>query len=274
MYLASALNLNDADTVSPSESARAAVTTDRERLAYEAAAPVFRRLQEAVSAAGDTITRDDQRNLNKACLVPWLEHVLSLDAPLGWGFAMIRSEFTDDSRWKAYRDAVDGAVRNALLFKAPSGRTEAAQAKFTMLYADRTSGPQEEATSSISKLRQRFAELRSGPRWTPGLREEVFLYADTAAIESLDTERPFCWALEAEQDADDPAEPDAQGLKLALIQVAPTLYARILQRHLGPPQDKTVRRWAPFIGPPTIQNLRSQIRWAEDGIWPPVHQWN
>lgn len=207
-------------------------------------------------------------------MVPWLEHVLGPSAPPVWGFAMICSDYTDDSRWTGYRDVVDNAVRNALLAQTSVGRMEAALAKFTMLYADYPNGSQEDAELSVPLLRQRFGELRSSPQWTSGLHEEVLLYADTAAIESLDTERPFCWALEAEQDPDDPADPNAQGLKLALIQVAPTFYARILQRHLGPPQDETRRRWAPFMGPPTIHHIRSQVYRAEDGIWPPAHQLN
>jgi hypothetical protein len=215
---------------------------------------------------------DDRRNLTKANRVPWLEHVLSPNAPPAWGFAMIRPDLADESRWRRYVDAVDRAVGHALSFKSPSDRTDLVRAKFTMLYADLLTGEQEGPSSPA--LRHRFAELRSGTEWTSGLREDVFLYVDTAALESLDTERPFCWSFETEQNANDPTELEARGLKVALVQLAPTFYARLLQKELGDLQVDGRSRWAPYNGPPTLMNLHSQTRWAKDGIWPPPHQWN
>jgi hypothetical protein len=264
--------VHNADVLPPSETARAAATTERERLACQAATRVFARLKEAVSAARQALSMDDRRNLTKSNRVPWLDHVLSPNAPPAWGFAMIRSDFADESRWRRYVDAVDRAVSHALAFKSSSGQTDLARAKFTMLYVDHSSGEQE--GPSPPTLRQNFTELRSDIKWTDGLREDVFLHADTAALESLDTERPFCWALEAGQNADDPTELDARGLKVALVQFAPTLYARLLQKDLGDLQDDSRSRWAPYNGPPTLLNLHSQTRRAEGGIWPPPHQWN
>jgi hypothetical protein len=264
--------VHNAGILPPSETARAAATTERERLACEAATPVFVRLKDAVSAARQALSMDDRRNLTKSNRVPWLEHVLSPDAPPAWGFAIIRSDFADESRWRRYLDAVDKAASHALVFKAHTGQTGAARAKFKMLYADHPSGEQE--GPSPPALRQKFAELRSGIEWTPGLREDVFLYADAAVLESLDTERPFCWALEAEQSADDPKELEARGLKVALVQISPTFYARLLQKDLGDLQDDSRSRWAPYNGPPTLLNLHSQTRRAESGTWPPPHQWN
>jgi hypothetical protein len=185
---------------------------------------------------------------------------------------MIRSDFADESRWRRYVDAMDRAVSHALSFKSPSDRTDLARAKFTMLYAGLPNWDQ--GGLSTPALREQFAELRSGTDWTSGLREDVFLYVEASALESLDIERPFCWALEAEQNANDPKELEARGLKVALVQVAPTLYARLLQKDLGDLQDDSRSRWAPHNGPPTLMNLHGQIGRAKDGIWPPPHQWN
>jgi hypothetical protein len=264
--------VHNADSLPPSETARAAATTEHERLACEAATPIFARLKKAVAAARQELSMDDRRNLTKANRVPWLEHVLSPNAPPAWGFTVIRSDFADESRWRRYVDALDRAVSHALAFKSSSGQTDLARAKFTMLYADHPSGEQERP--SPPDLQQKFAELRSGTEWTSGLREDVFLYVDTAALESLDTERPFCWTLEAVQSTDDPTEFAARGLKVALAQISPTFYARLLQKDLGDLQEDNRSRWAPYKGPPTLLNLHSQIGRAKDGIWPPPHQWN
>lgn len=225
-------------------------------------------------AARDMMDSDDNRNLTITTrfLPSWLDHVLAVSAPPAWGFAMIRSDFSDDNRWKEYRDAVDRSVNAALISKASMGRMESAQAKFLMLYADDPSVMQDEGGPSLRGLRQKFTDLKSSPQWTLGLRHDVFLYADLAALESISTDRPFCWAVEAEPDADDPTEPEAQALKVALIQVAPTLYARLLQKELPDPRVPKRSRWTPYNGPPTLRNLRSQVGRSRDGVWPPPHQ--
>jgi hypothetical protein len=264
--------VHNADSLLPSETARAAATTERERLACEAATPVFARLKDAISAARQALSMDDRRNLTKSNRVPWLEYVLSPNASSAWGFAMIWSDFADESRWRRYIDAVETAAKHALAFKAHTGQTGATRANFVMLYADLPNGGHGGLLTPA--LRQKFAELRSGTEWTYGLREDVFLYVDTAALGSLDTERPFCWALEAELNADDPIELEARGLKVALAQLSPTFYARLLQKDLGNLQDDSRSRWAPYNGPPTLMNLHSQIGRAKDSIWPPPHQWN
>ena len=147
---------------------------------------------EKMTAARDMIDSDDRRNITKANRLPWLEHVLSTSAPPAWGFAMIRSDFSNDNRWKEYRDAVDRALNAALISKASAGRMESAQAKFLMLYTDDSSVVRDEGTESLQGLRQKFADLKSSPEWTSGLRHDVFLYADSAALESISTDRPFC----------------------------------------------------------------------------------
>jgi hypothetical protein len=261
--------VHNTDSLLPSETARAAATTERERLACEAATPIFARLKDASSSSA---VNDDRRTLTKSNRVPWLEYVLSPNAPPAWGFVMIRSDFADESRWRRYIDAVGMAAKHAPAFKAHTGQTGATRANFVMIYADLPNG--EHGGLSTPALWQKFAELRSGIEWTYGLREDVFLYVDTAALESLDTERPFCWALEVEQNADDPTELEARGLKVALAQLSPTFYARLLQKDLGDLQDESRSRWAPYNGPPTLLNLHSQIGRAKDGIWPPPHQWN
>ncbi|RDW90006.1 uncharacterized protein DSM5745_01781 [Aspergillus mulundensis] len=295
------LSLEDRDLMSR---AMDAATTDDLRVAREAAQRVNQRLTDAWLAAMDTLSNDDIRNLKFAINVPWQEHVLQLqpgstsagDSGQGQGLDRERGRFGlvvfyqegegqgegggGRGRLPEYKSQIETAIHHGLHFSIDIIKDET-RGRFALHWVAVPGIGNEELDPSA--LRSRFSTMLSNSEIPSGFRRDAFLYVDDEAYRSRETARPYLWLAEPEPQPDPQSEngagteaqsqppPPAEALrplKVDIKHIAPTLFARLVQRDLeGEARRKPYRNTSELskLHAATQSRARNEI----DGIWPP-----
>lgn len=234
-----------------------AATTWEMKAAQTSAHRVRRQRHVVSSAAYQSMNDEDRKNITFAMRVPWQEHVLGLNV-LVCGLVVFRAaDVDDDVEWITYKQQIQTAIHHGLHLKRQRV-VEAAIAKLTMHWME-----ENVQGNLVFDLRCRFITLRESDKFPAGLRTDSFLYVDSESLQSQDTERPFVWLWEL----DERAEP----LKVDIKHIAPTLFARLTQRDLSPPEI----RQSPYRHTSELDMLHQAARlsYNESGqrtwIWPP-----
>ncbi|XRM38419.1 hypothetical protein ABZX51_001838 [Aspergillus tubingensis] len=141
----------------------------------------------------------------------------------------------------------------------------------------------------LSALRSRFSTMLPNGEIPAGFRRDSFLYVDDEAFRSRETTRPYLWLAEPEpqSDAKTEREPEpetktgtespaatgaqsevSQPLKVDIKHIAPTLFARLVQRDL---QGEARRKPYRYTSELTRLHAAVNAKYREDrdGIWPP-----
>ncbi|GIK05518.1 hypothetical protein Aspvir_009631 [Aspergillus viridinutans] len=240
------------------ERAMTAATTEEMKRARESAHAIMKRWVVAQCEAEKSLSDHDVRNIQFALRVPWQEHILSLNQMAVCGLLVFFPKNVPE--WPSFKERIETAVYHGLHFR-PRAMNEEVLAKFTLHYVE--SGIIDNDGNNVAALQSRFLSMRDGGELPEGLRLDAFLYVDEEAIRSGDTVRPFVWLLE-------PGE-TARPLKVHIKHIAPTLFARLTQRDLSPPE---ARRW-PYRHTSELEMLHTAAARSKDangvadGIWPP-----
>ncbi|GKZ34235.1 hypothetical protein AbraIFM66950_004420 [Aspergillus brasiliensis] len=125
----------------------------------------------------------------------------------------------------------------------------------------------------------RFSAMLSNHEIPAGFRRDAFLYVDDEAFRSCETTRPYLWLTEPEPQSESKtqrepgtetvAQPEAlKPLKVDIKHIAPTLFARLVQRDLqGEARRKPYRHTSELTRLHAAVNAK--YREERDGIWPP-----
>jgi len=110
--------------------------------------------------------------------------------------------------------------------------------------------------------------MRDSGKVPSTLRQDVFLYVDDEAIQSLESARPFIWLWEPQEKQETEKKPGP--LKVDIKHVAPLLLMRLTQRDMSL-EKRQLRMWHDG---PELENLHKDALESEengqyDGIWPP-----
>ncbi|GKZ77009.1 hypothetical protein AnigIFM56816_009118 [Aspergillus niger] len=280
-----------------------AATTDDIRTAREAAQRVEQRWLEVELAAAKALNDDDIRNIRFAMKVPWQEHVLqsssgsARDYASGSGsgpgeagrrFGLVvfyPKEEDEGGRLSEYKSLVGTAVYHGLHY-SPRLIKDETRDRFTLNWVA-VAGSNN--SMDPSALRSKFSTMLSNNEIPAGFRRDVFLYVDDEAFRSRETIRPYLWLAEPAPHSElkterepEPgtetgtgtgaatgAQPEAlQPLKVDIKHIAPTLFARLVQRDLqGEARRKPYRHTSELIRLHAAANAR--YREERDGIWPP-----
>ena len=285
-----------------------AATTDDIRAAREVAQRVQKRWLEVELAAAKALNDDDTRNIRFAMKVPWQEHVLqsgltpardsgsgSDSGPGGQGpseaggrFGLVvffPTEEEEGGRLPEYKSLIGTAVYHGLHY-SPSLIKDETRDRFTLHWV---AVPGSNNGMDPSALRSSFSTMLSNGQIPAGFRSDVFLYVDDESFRSRETTRPYLWLAEPEPQSESKTEPEPepgiktgtgtgaatgaqpealQPLKVDIKHIAPTLFARLVQRDL-----QGEARWKPYRHTSELTRLHaaanSKYREEKDGIWPP-----
>ncbi|KNG83795.1 hypothetical protein ANOM_007379 [Aspergillus nomiae NRRL 13137] len=271
-----------------------AARTDDIRAARKVAQTVQQRWREVELAAAKALNDDDTRNIRFAMKVPWQEHVLqSVSAPArpgeaGGRFGLVvffPKEEEEGGRLPEYKSLIGTAVYHGLHY-SPTLIKDETRDRFTLHWA---AVPGSNNSMDPSALRSSFSTMLSNDQIPAGFRSDVFLYVDDESFRSRETTRPYLWLAEPEPQSESKterepepgiktgtgtgvaagAQPEAlQPLKVDIKHIAPTLFARLVQRDL-----QGEARWKPYRHTSELTRLHaaanSKYREEKDGIWPP-----
>ncbi|KAL2811008.1 hypothetical protein BJX63DRAFT_444413 [Aspergillus granulosus] len=271
-----------------------AATTDDIRVANQVAWRVLGQWRRAQDAATETLNADDIRNIKVASKVPWQEHALqssSTSAEVGGRFGLVvfyrekeNEEAGGESRLPSYKSQIGTAIYHSLHY-SPLLVKDETRTRFALHWVAVPS-----LTTSASggdninnddmdptALRRRFSTMLSNNNneIPVGYRRDAFLYLDEEAFGSRETARPFLWLAEPESEHQSstetepgPGTADFQPLKVSIKHIAPTLFARLVQRDL---QGEARRK--PYRHTSELSRLHAatalDVRYGGDGIWPP-----
>lgn len=232
--------------------ANAAATTEDLKAARVNAQTVNGRRIAAKTAAMDTCTDDDMRNIRYALRVPWQQHVLDLTETSVCGFVIYFLELPETA---PFREEIETAIHHGLHLY-PRLMNEAAVNKFTLHWVayDRESATLWSQFLSSSRDRNEFPA---------SLRLDSFLYIDQESLDSRNTTRPFIWLREPNE--------TANPMKVDIKHISPTLYARLTQRDLATDKAKS---W-PYRHTSQLEDLHraastsQNANGEQDWIWPP-----
>ncbi|GLA03490.1 hypothetical protein AnigIFM60653_003123 [Aspergillus niger] len=279
-----------------------AATTDDIRTAREAVQRVEQRWLEVELAAAKALNDDDIRNIRFAMKVPWQEHVLqSSSAPARdyapgsdsgpgeegrrFGLVVFYPKEDEGGRLSEYKSLVGTAVYHGLHY-SPRLIKDETRDRFTLNWVA-VAGSNN--SMDPSALRSKFSTMLSNNEILAGFRRDVFLYVDDEAFRSRETTRPYLWLAEPAPNSESKterelepgteigtgtgaatgAQPEAlQPLKVDIKHIAPTLFARLVQRDLqGEARRKPYRHTSELTRLHAAANAR--YREERDGIWPP-----
>ncbi|KAL6231889.1 hypothetical protein BDW75DRAFT_233224 [Aspergillus navahoensis] len=285
-----------------------AATTDDIRAAREVAQRVQQRWLEVELAAAKALNNDDIKNIWFTMKVPWQEHVLqsssasardsapgSDSGPGGQGpgeaggcFGLVvfyPKEEEEGGRLPEYKSLIGTAVYHGLHY-SPTLIKDETRDRFTLHWM---AVPGSNNSMDPSVLRSRFSTMLSNNEIPAGFRRDVFLYVDDEAFRSRETTRPYLWLAEPEPQSESKterepepgtetgtgtgaaagAQPEAlQTLKVDIKYIAPTLFARLVQRDLqGGARRKPYRHTSELTRLHAAANAK--YREERDGIWPP-----
>ncbi|TPR07920.1 hypothetical protein CAN33_0016250 [Aspergillus niger] len=226
-----------------------AATTDNIRTAREAAQRVEQRWLKVELAAAKALNDDDIKNIRFAMKVPWQEHVLQSSsasardyAPgsdsgpgeAGRRFGLVvfyMKEEDEGGRLSEYKSLVGTAVYHGLHY-SPRLIKDETRDRFTLNWV---AVPGSNSSMDPSALRSKFSTMLSNNEIPAGFRRD----------------------------------PEAlQPLKVDIKHIAPTLFARLVQRDLqGEARRKPYRHTSELIRLHAAANAR--YREERDGVWPP-----
>ncbi|KAL4812487.1 hypothetical protein BDW67DRAFT_126091 [Aspergillus spinulosporus] len=285
-----------------------AATTHDIRAAREVAQRVQQRWLEVELAAAKALNDDDIKNIRFAMKVPWQEHVLQSSSTLagdsapgsgsgsgdqgpseaGGRFGLVvfyPEEEEEGGRLPEYRSQIGAAVYHGLHY-SPRLIWDETRDRFALHWV---AVPGSYNNMDPSALRRRFSTMLSNNDIPIGFRRDAFLYVDDEAFRSPETTRPYLWLAEPELQTEPKTEPEPepatetgtgtraaigaqlealQPLKVDIKHIAPTLFARLVQRDL---QGEAKRK--PYRHTSELSRLHAAVnaRFIEerDGIWPP-----
>ncbi|KAL4739531.1 hypothetical protein BDV11DRAFT_205013 [Aspergillus similis] len=269
-----------------------AATTDDIRVAKQVAWRVLEKWRSARDAAAETLNADDVRNIKVASKVPWQEHILQsslASAEAGGCFGLVvfyhekeNKEAGGESCLSSYKSQIRTAIYHSLHY-SPSLVKDETRTRFALhwvavpsLTASASDGDNINNNSmGPTALRRRFSRmlLNNNNEIPAGYRRDAFLYLDEEAFGSRETARPFLWLAEPEPQSSTATDPvpeiaDFQPLKVSIKHIAPTLFARLVQRDL----EGEARR-KPYRHTSELSRLHAatalDVRYGGDGIWPP-----
>ncbi|KAL3463677.1 hypothetical protein BJX64DRAFT_115391 [Aspergillus heterothallicus] len=283
--------------------ARQAAWTEEARAAQEAARAVQARWWDAQDKARKTLSVDDERNIKYAMHVPWQEWVLggsgggsssnlakddSSSGDLGrevegdGRFGLVVFYDSEDARAAEFRAEIETAVHHGLHWSAHLTREETIEL-FSLRWVT-VSGDDLDANA----LRTKFNTMVRNHEVPLGFRLDAFLYMDEEALASRESKsiRAYVWLAEPtpETESHPPdgneaatgstgiTQPEAQAeqqpLKVSIKHIAPTLFARLVQRDL-----KGDAKRKPYRHTSELSRLHAAAggrpRAEKDGIWPP-----
>ncbi|KAL5358633.1 hypothetical protein BJX96DRAFT_146906 [Aspergillus floccosus] len=285
-----------------------AATTDDIRASREVARRVMRRWLDVELAAANVLNNDDIRNIRLAMKVPWQEHILqssltsardsasgSDSGPDGqrpgeadgrFGLVVCYpKEEEEGGRLPEYKSLIGTAVYHGLHY-SPRLIKDEIRGRFILHWV---AVPGSSNTMDPSALRSRLSTMLLRNEIPDGFRRDVFLYVNDEAFRSRETTRPYLWLAEPEPQSElkterepEPgtetgtgtgaatrAQPDAlKPLKVDIKHIAPTLFARLVQRDLqGEARRKPYRHTSELTRLHAAANAK--YREERDGIWPP-----
>lgn len=287
--------------------AMAAARTEDVRAAREVAQRVQQRWTAAELAAAETLSDGDARNIKFAMRVPWQERVLASSGSssttdispgeMGAGtvdtgrFGLVVFYDSEDARVLDFKTQIETAVHHGLHYSAHLVKEETFD-RFTLHWV---AVPGDNLNPSA--LRNRFSTMLRNHEVPLGLRPDAFLYVDEEALRSRETARPYIWLAEPKSETetgtgteseskpehdDDTgtgtgvgpeaeAEAEAgQPLKVDIKHIAPTLFARLVQRDLeGEAKRKPYRHTSELSMLHAAARQSRDAQWERDGIWPP-----
>ncbi|KAB8229899.1 uncharacterized protein BDW43DRAFT_321770 [Aspergillus alliaceus] len=295
--------LSEVARLSPEErdlKARAmeAARTDDVSAAIEVAQRVRQRWTAVQLAAAKALSNDDIRNIQVALKVPWQEHVLQSSSTsagdsssdpsssssfggqgpgeAGDRFGLVvfhqqeEEEEEEIGRLSEYKSQIRTAIYHGLHYSVSLIKDETRN-RFTLHWVAVPGGHNNDLDPSA--LRSRFSTMLSNNEVPIGFRRDAFLYVDKEAFHSRETVRPYLWLAEPEPKPEyetgtgTGTQPEVlQPLKVDIKHIAPTLFARLVQRDL---QGEARRK--PYRYTPELSRLHASTdaNWERDGIWPP-----
>ena len=140
------------------------------------------------------------------------------------GFYPVRDD------WAVFRKQIETAIYHGLHYRVQRIKNETI-AKFTLHWVQTDHTPDRD-------LRGLFTGKRDKGVFPNGLRTDSFLFVDREALQSRDSKRPFVWlwepkrtsATDEEKDEKEEEEKDLGPLKVDIKHIAPTPFARLIQR--------------------------------------------
>ncbi|KAK6824072.1 hypothetical protein RU639_005020 [Aspergillus parasiticus] len=219
-----------------------AILTDIEKKARANADKSYYRRKELDRVAQDRISVYDFNNIRISNKVPWVIRVDNQPQE-HWGFVCIRTSFHDDSAWHHFQYQFKEAIDLGLTFvRNPKDKfwtPDSLKQRWKIQWIE---DPVND-NAALEDICSYFRNLRDEGKIEPGLRQDAFLYVDTAAIQSsLDhcplPERGYVLAADASHDATK-LPTYMHGFKgsvrVALTGAFITFYARLIPR--GSPKD-------------------------------------
>ncbi|KAB8205700.1 hypothetical protein BDV34DRAFT_235067 [Aspergillus parasiticus] len=124
-----------------------------------------------------------------------------------------------------------------------------------------------------SALWSRFSTMLSNNEISTGFQRNAFLYVNKKTFHSREIVRPYLWLAEPKSKPEyktgtgTGAQPEVlQPLKVDIKHIAPTLFARLVQRDLqGEARQKPYR----YTSELSRLHAATDANWERDGIWPP-----
>lgn len=259
--------------------AAAAALTEEMRIAREVAQAVQRRWWTAEKAAIESLNDDDSRNIRYAMRIPWQDQILKSASTDGSPSVSGLVMFYDLERTEGYKSQVEQAVSNGMHYQ-PMSMDDRAIARFSLHWVD-VPALDSNDTDKLSILQTKFQTMLTNHEFPTGLRSDCFLYMDK---EGMCFTRPYVWLGEPVPGSIGP-EADTENattesrvdkkeeivpLKVDIKHIAPTLFARLVQRDLS----GKAKQW-PYRHTSELAMLHQAARYSRnsqgepDGIWPP-----
>lgn len=259
--------------------AAAAASTEEIKIARGVARAVQQRWWTAEKAARETLNDDDGRNIRYAMRIPWQERVIETASTDTEGSLSVSGlvVFYDPERTAEYKSQIEKAVYHGMHYQ-PMSMNDKAIARFTLHWVD-VPALDSNDTDKLGVLQTRFQTMLTNREFPPGLRSDCFLYMDK---EGICFSRPYIWLGEPvpnmEPGPDTETAPtesvvdeeELGPLKVDIKHIAPTLFARLVQRDLA----GEAKRW-PYRHTSELTMLHKAARYSRnsqgepDGIWPP-----
>lgn len=281
---------------------RAARSVDvRAAAAREVAQSIQQRWAAVTLAAAEALNDDDIRNIRVVMKVPWQEHVLQTSSTSASGsasgsglgesesgarFGLVvfypkeEDEQKGGGRLAEYKFQIGTALHHALHYSATLIKDKTRD-RFTLRWVAVPDNSNNNLDSSA--LRSRFSTMLLNNEIPVGFRRDAFLYVDEEALHSRESTRPYVWLAEPEAPSESKTEPEpepqpgtgtgaqpksSQSLKVNIKHIAPTLFARLVQRDLhGEARRKPYRHTSEL----SRLHAATDARFIDerDGIWPP-----
>ncbi|KAE8319653.1 hypothetical protein BDV41DRAFT_570588 [Aspergillus transmontanensis] len=236
-------------------------------------------------AAAKALSNDDIRNIQVAMKVPWQEHVLQSSSTsagdsssggqslgeAGARFGLVVFYQKEGvGRLSEYKSQIGTAIYHGLHYSVSLIKDETRN-RFTLHWVAVPGSHDNDLDPSA--LRTRFSTMLSSNEIPIGFRRDAFLYVDKEAFHSRETARPYLWLAEPESKPEYETGPGTGAqpgvlppLKVDIKHIAPTLFARLVQRDL---QGEARRK--PYRYTPELSRLHAatDATRERDGIWPP-----